>query len=233
MQLGKITGIPIHLHWSFLALMGFFGVQALGQGGVAQLASIGFGEVALFGSVLLHELGHAWAARRFGIGTRDISLYPFGGVASLERMPREPRQELIVAFAGPLVNLALFALFAAAWAATGMWVFAGMAAINAMMGVFNLIPAFPMDGGRVLRAGLAMRMGWEPASRIAIQVGTFFAWTFVFGGMLTGWWSLALVGGFLLFALPIERSQLHSLSPEDDPRPTRHVVTQFRVAPRH
>lgn len=233
MQLGRIIGIPIHLHWSFLGLMGIFGVSALVSGGVAELATTTVLEVVLFSTVLLHELGHAFAARGFGITTRDITLYPFGGVAALERMPQEPRQELVIAFAGPLVNLVLFTLFGAVWAATGLWVFAGIAALNALMGLFNLIPAFPMDGGRVLRAALALKLGWLPASEIAIKVGTFFAWTFVFGGAISGLWSFTLVGGFLLFALPIERMQLRGLSDETEKTSPRHIVRHFELAPRH
>ena len=108
----------------------------------------------------------------------------------------------------PLVHFVLLAGLLVLYFATGFWIFAVIGVINLIMGVFNLIPAFPMDGGRVLRAALAMRIGWLRASEQAMNVGTWFAWGFLGVGLVAGWWSLALVGGFLLFALRVERSRL-------------------------
>jgi Zn-dependent protease len=208
MRLGRILGIPVFLHWSFLALLGFLTLRALVQGGVAEAAWTLAFDVGLFGSVLLHELGHALAARGFAIRTRDITLYPFGGVASLTSMPRTPWQELVVAIAGPLVNFALALALGAAGLVWGLWPLTMLAAANLFMGLFNLIPAFPMDGGRVLRALLVPGLGYRGASQTAIRIGGWFAWAFLIGGAVSGWWSLALVGGFLMLALRAERARL-------------------------
>jgi Zn-dependent protease/CBS domain-containing protein len=151
--------------------------------------------VTIFAIIVVHELGHALVARRYGIATRDIMLLPVGGIASLERMPDNPKQELAVAIVGPLINLALAAMLFIGIVAVGgttriseattiggaiatqlMWINVGLA-------LFNLIPAFPMDGGRVLRALLATRMGHERATEIAARLGKFFALLFVVGGI--------------------------------------------------
>ena len=134
--------------------------------------------VLLFGCVLLHEFGHALTARRFGIATRYITLLPIGGLALLESMPRDPRQEIVVALAGPAVNLVIAA---GAWLAMrlagesgvlfslpfGQGLLPTLLAANLMLAVFNLLPAFPMDGGRVLRAALSLRMDRLRATRTA------------------------------------------------------------------
>ena len=144
MEIASAFGIPIRLHWSFLAVLAGILVWA-GPG--AWIGTLGL-TIGLFGSVLLHELGHALAARYYGIETAHITLYPFGGVAAITQMPRNPLQ------AG------LFVVFGALYLTLGSWVAGGLAMMNLAMGLFNLIPAFPMDGGRVLRALLATRMGW-------------------------------------------------------------------------
>ena len=143
--------------------------------------------VAIFAVIVVHELGHALVARRFGIHTRDIMLLPIGGIASLEHMPDKPRQELAVALVGPLINLALAALLwlgiAIAGGTTRMSEVTSVGGaiatqllwINVGLAVFNLLPAFPMDGGRALRALLAMRMAPERATNIAAALGKLFA----------------------------------------------------------
>jgi Zn-dependent protease len=163
---------------------------------------------ALFFSVVLHELGHALAARVFGVSTAHITLYPFGGIAALRSEPKRPSAEFWIAIAGPLVNGLLFGLGALAWLATGWIGFGIFAGLNLIMGVFNLIPAFPMDGGRVLRAALVPVLGWWRASRLAINVGRVFAIGFLAVGLFTVSFNLMLVGGFLLFATSMERRKL-------------------------
>jgi Zn-dependent protease len=163
-------------------------------------------------SVILHELGHALAARRFGIGTDNITLYPMGGVASIERMPEDPDQEIVIALAGPAVNFVLAALAGWVWMASQSPVALGFVVSNVGMGLFNLIPAFPMDGGRVLRAVLARHMGWMPASRLAIRIGRVFAWVFIFSLPIVGSPTLPLVGIFLHVALNAERERLVQLN---------------------
>jgi Zn-dependent protease len=200
--------IPLRLHWSFgglvLVFAGWGGMQAGAAGVIAAVVAI----TMLAVSVVLHELGHALAAKHYGIGTQSITLYPFGGVAAIERMPEEPDQELVIALAGPAVNVLLAGFFGGAWLLTGWSLFGLMVTLNAGMGLFNLIPAFPMDGGRVLRALLARRMGFLPASRLAVRIGRVFAWLFIAVGVLRFWPSLLMVGIFLLAALHQEKERL-------------------------
>ncbi|MEZ4316886.1 MAG: site-2 protease family protein [Myxococcota bacterium] len=208
MHFMNLAGIPIRLHWSFLALFAGFAGWALLTGGVSAFVTTVVVGVALFTSVLLHELGHALAARHYGIGTDNITLYPFGGIASITGMPRSARQELVIAIAGPAVNGALFLAGALLWGALGWRVLLTVAALNLMMGLFNLIPAFPMDGGRVLRAALATRMGWFRASDLAMRIGKAFAWAFLAIGIVTFSPGLILVSGFLHVAIASERRRL-------------------------
>ena len=186
-RLGRIAGIDLYVHATFLLLLAWVAIQERGQGLAAVAGSMLY-IVALFAIVVLHELGHALTARRYGIKTRDITLLPIGGVARLERMPREPRQELLVALAGPAVNVVL-----ALWLYVIVRVSGPLPAgelydidiissaraflyqlcvVNVVLALFNLLPAFPMDGGRVLRALLAMRMkSYTRATDIAARVG--------------------------------------------------------------
>jgi Zn-dependent protease len=167
-KIGTLAGIDLRIHATFLLLLAWVGAGHWLQGRSleAMLAGVSF-ILALFACVLLHELGHALAARRYGIPTRDITLLPIGGLARLERMPDKPSQELWVALAGPVVNVIIAAVLfawltlARAWAPIGeLGVAAGpflerLWLANVWLVLFNLIPAFPMDGGRVLRAALA------------------------------------------------------------------------------
>lgn len=208
MLLTHIFGIPIRLHWSFTALFAGFLLFSLVQGGIGGLlTTLGVGAL-LVASVLLHELGHAMAARHYGIGTDNITLYPFGGIASITGQPRSARQELVIAFAGPAVNFVLFVTLALLFAGTGWRVLLVGAAMNVIMGVFNLIPAFPMDGGRVLRAALSRRYGWYRATDLAMKIGRVFAWLFTIGGVLMFSPSLLLVGLFLHVSLAAERRRV-------------------------
>src|SRR5262245_57159503 len=170
------------MHVGFPVMVAWF---ALSQGN-SRDALLTVGELLLmFACVLLHELGHALAARRYGIATRKIVLLPFGGVAQLERMPEKPAQELVVALAGPGVNVILATGLAVALRVLGakpeqLFALADQGLLefllisNVFMLLFNLLPAFPMDGGRVLRSLLAMRLPYPRATRIASQVGQAF-----------------------------------------------------------
>ena len=185
-RLTRTMGIDVRLHPSFFLLAGLGAIYAL-QGGLgAALDGVTF-LVLLFGCVLLHELGHAGAAKRYGVETKDVILLPIGGVARLEKMPTEPKQELVVALAGPAVNAVIAALVAAALlganlgagidAATlaGAGGLTGLAVqlltVNVLLVLFNLLPAFPMDGGRVLRALLATRLPYARATSVAARTG--------------------------------------------------------------
>lgn len=207
MHLTTAFGIPIRVHWSFLVLAGGYALFSL-AGGAAAFGTALAMAVALFGSVVLHELGHALAARRYGVETAHITLYPFGGVAAIVGMPRTPKHELVIALAGPAVNAVLVAVTLPLYLLTGWYAVGVIAAMNAVMAVFNMIPAFPMDGGRVLRAALAGKLGWLPATELAIRIGRGFAWAFLGLGVLTWRLDLVFMGGFLLFALNAERRHL-------------------------
>jgi Zn-dependent protease len=191
-RLGRLFGIPVYMHWTFLLLLGFvaFG-QGVRSGPGAALGGIVF-VTTIFGCVVLHELGHALAARRYGIGTRDVTLLPIGGLARLERMPDDPRQELWVALAGPAVNLAIAGALGVGLAVIGSvgalsWTGGSFAArlmaVNLGLVVFNLLPAFPMDGGRVLRSLLAHRVSYVQATDTAATVGRGMAILFGVAGL--------------------------------------------------
>jgi Zn-dependent protease len=205
LRIGRIANIDVYVHATFLILLGYVAWVYLAQRGRVSDALMGMVFIiTIFGIVVLHELGHALAARRYGIRTRDITLLPIGGVARLERMPEEPRQELVVALAGPAVNVALafgllfLVLPLVRFDQLGrLHLFGGtflvnLFLVNVWMALFNLIPAFPMDGGRVLRALLAMRFEYVRATHIAANIGQWLALGFVVAGLL-------LPNPFLLF----------------------------------
>lgn len=196
-RVGRVLGIDVYVHFTFLLLLGwvllihYFLRQDLGDGLEESLFI-----VVVFSTVLLHEFGHALAARRYGIPTRDITLLPIGGVARLERMPEDPKQELVVALAGPAVNVVLAAglyLWLTATAAPPALVghfaeFTDSLAVrlfhvNVLLAIFNMLPAFLMDGGRVLRAPLTMRLDYVQATQIAASVGQGMALLFGFFGL--------------------------------------------------
>jgi Zn-dependent protease len=199
-RIGRIAGIDVYMHFTFLLLLAWVGIshysarQDLGDA----LAGVLF-ILALFGIVVLHELGHALAARRYGIATRDITLLPIGGVARLERMPSDPWQEFVVAVAGPAVNVAIAAgIFAVLVLGVGRFpaivdflrpVRGGfldqMFWVNVSLVIFNMLPAFPMDGGRVLRALLAMKLDYVQATQIAAMIGQGMALLFGFLGLFS------------------------------------------------
>ena len=196
-RLGTVAGIPLYVHATFPLLLAWVVFVHARQGAslAATLAGLLF-VLALFACVILHEFGHALTARRYGIVTQDITLLPIGGVARLTQMPSDPRQELWVALAGPAVNVlialilgALLALAGGAVALRQVGVADGpfvqrLLLVNVWLAMFNLIPAFPMDGGRVLRALLATRLPYVRATRIAASLGQFMALVFGFVGLL-------------------------------------------------
>jgi Zn-dependent protease len=211
-KITSIQGIPIRIHWSFWILLGTYGLFGLRSGGVVGLfESVGMMSV-LFLSVVLHELGHALMARRYRVKTAHITLYPFGGIAALRSEPKSPRAEFWIALAGPFVNIGLMALGALAWLASGWIPFGIFAGLNLVLAIFNLIPAFPMDGGRVLRAALSPVLGWWKASRVAILIGRVFALAFLVFGLYWASFNLIIVGAFLLFATGMERRKLKMMT---------------------
>jgi Zn-dependent protease/CBS domain-containing protein len=183
-KLLTVAGIDVYVHGTFLLLVGFVGLSEFIAGrGVGAVLRSTLLILAVFATVVMHEFGHALVARVFGIATRDITLLPIGGVARLERMPEKPMEQLLVALAGPAVSLAIALSLLLVARVSGQSfnvegnAFAGgpflsqLIWINVSLAVFNLLPGFPMDGGRVLRALLAMRMAPERATQIAARVG--------------------------------------------------------------
>jgi len=213
-RLATIAGTEVRIHLTFFLLLLFVAMQGMsgGQGLNGALAAMLLVS-AMFGCVLLHEFGHVFAARGYGIRTPDITLLPIGGVARLERMPRKPTHELVVALAGPLVNVIIAAVIALAlglkfrfdpnhefhltsgfWQHLMMW--------NLFMVVFNMVPAFPMDGGRVFRAVLAMFVDYERATRWAATLGQGLAAVVVVVMLLSGAFNpfLLLIAFFIFMA---------------------------------
>lgn len=202
LKLGKIFGIDLYLHGTFWLLPLFVLFTTLSHG-LSEIAFQLLFVFAVFVCIALHEIGHALAARAYGIHTRDITLYPIGGVASLERMPEKPLQEVVVALAGPAVNvvIALGLLLGVIagdlllpWASDGSVIerFIGSLFLaNVILFAFNLLPAFPMDGGRVLRALLATRMPRLRATEVAVKVGTVVAIGLLVAGI--AWTSVNLI----------------------------------------
>ena len=247
-RIGRIAGIAIRVHVTFPLFLLWIGLRD-GQGATAAAFAVG-AMLALFTIVLLHELGHALMARRFGIATRDITLLPIGGLARLERMPREPRQELLIAIAGPAVNLVLALLFGAILIATGgprslvefdllrrlgapavgHVILAELVAVNVGLILFNLLPAFPMDGGRVLRALLAL---WSKdhlvATRRATLVGRLFAAAFVAYGLFASAPNLVLIGLFVWLAGAGEASAVATEVALERTRVPQFMMTDFRT----
>jgi Zn-dependent protease/predicted transcriptional regulator len=216
----RFRGIDVRLHWTFLLLPAWiaYGRWSEGEDWTSILASVGL-VLLVFLCVILHEFGHALTAQRYGIHTRDITLLPIGGVASLERMPEDPKQEFMITIAGPLVNLVIALLAIILIAATGftvilsptelradswMHVLTFLAMANMMLFLFNLIPAFPMDGGRILRSLLSMKMPRYKATRIATGLGRLLATCFAIYGLMDGHPFLALIGVFIFFAAGAE-----------------------------
>jgi stage IV sporulation protein FB len=207
----RVAGTTVRLHVTFLLLIAWVALIYGRNGGVAAALDGVLFVLLVFACVVLHEFGHIAAARQYGIRTPDITLLPIGGVAQLERMPERPWREVWVALAGPLVNVVIAAilfLLLGARVETGdiaqiesarMSMLGRLAGVNVLLVLFNLIPAFPTDGGRVLRALLALRMGRVRATKTAAVVGQVFAGLFVIIG-LSGNPFLALVGVFIFLA---------------------------------
>jgi Zn-dependent protease len=216
-KLGRVAGIDVYLHPTFLLVL----LPTFSFGGPLTI-------LCVFGCVLLHEFGHALMARRFGIETEDITLYPIGGVARLRRLPRAPGAELLIALAGPAVNFAIVGVLTvlsllgvdALVAGTtvgfmlGELLFIKLLFINLVLGLFNLIPAFPMDGGRVLRALLSGWLGRAQATSIAATIGRTLAVLFGIFGIITLFsgpypnpMPLALAA-FIYFAARMEEAQV-------------------------
>jgi stage IV sporulation protein FB len=210
-----IAGTVVRLHVTFLLFLIWIGAAQWRAGGQqAALEGILY-IVLIFACVLAHEFGHIFAARRYGIRTPEVTLSPIGGVASLERIPEKPREELVVALAGPAVNVVIALLLFLLLGATvdferaaqienpGVGLLVRLAGANVFLVLFNLIPAFPMDGGRVLRAILAMRRPHAQATRIAARIGQGAAFLFALAGLFINP-MLIVIGLFIYLAASAE-----------------------------
>ncbi|MCB1379263.1 MAG: site-2 protease family protein [Alphaproteobacteria bacterium] len=211
--IGRIAGTSIRLHFTFVLLLAWIGIADYATGGTAAaISSIGF-ILLIFACVTAHEFGHIMMARRYGVKTPEVILSPIGGIANMERIPEVPYQELLVAIAGPLVNVVIATVLLAFTGVTlsGMTNMNFEAAslverltyVNIMLVAFNLVPAFPMDGGRMLRAILAMRLGPARATEVAARLGQGFAFLFVLLGLFYNP-ILLIVGVFIYFAATAE-----------------------------
>lgn len=260
-RIATIAGIGVYLHATFLLLLAFIVYAELITGGrLPNIVATVLFLAAVFTIVVLHELGHALAARRYGIKTRDITLLPIGGVARLERMPEDPKQEVVVAIAGPAVNVVLAALCALLviaivgqsnirpillnpqfWLSmmSGRFVpFSGPASfplivlqqllfVNVVMVAFNLLPAFPMDGGRVLRAVLSMRINPVTATRLAAGIGQMMAVLFVIFALLSRQPMLIFVAMFVWFSAEAEAADAQMRSLMKDVTAKQAMVSNF------
>ncbi|MCX8494741.1 MAG: site-2 protease family protein [Akkermansiaceae bacterium] len=241
LKLGSVKGISIYLHWTFALLILWIFMSHLnaGQSASQAMAAVGF-ILALFTCVVLHEFGHAFTALHYGIHTRDITLLPIGGVARLESIPQNPAQEFWVSLAGPAVNgaiiVAILILLSLSggihrlaendWLKTGflerlMWV-------NLFIGTFNLLPAFPMDGGRILRAILASRIGRPRATRIAATTGQAMAILFGIIGFMSNPF-LVFIGIFVYLGAQSEASQVKIESTLEGLKVRDAMITKYRT----
>lgn len=209
LTIGRIAGTAIRIHLTFLLFLLWIAISDYRSGGFEAAKSSVVFVLLVFACVVAHEFGHILTARKFGVKTPEVTLLPIGGVANMERIPEDPWQELLVAIAGPMVNVAIAGLLiAVGGVAVGelqsidlekATLLQRLALINISLVVFNLIPAFPMDGGRVLRALLAMRLGPQRATEIAARLGQFFAFLFAAMGLFLSP-MLIFVGLFIYIA---------------------------------
>jgi Zn-dependent protease len=247
-RIGKLAGIDLYVHWTFLLLVVWFLLLPLtsvsGSKEVAQVIVSFLFVLTIFGCIVLHELGHALMARKYGIKTRDITLLPIGGLARLERMPDDPKQEFWVAIAGPAVNaviaaalfVSLFLLgriegaFEVDFLQLGSANFLHRVMVaNIALLIFNLLPAFPMDGGRVLRAILAQRMDYMRATHTAASIGQAMAILFGIGGFFIGNPFLMFIALFVYVGAGQEASMVETRLAMQGVPVRAAMITRFHV----
>lgn len=215
--IARLFGSELRVHVTFFLILIWIGWLGYAQGGTAAAVENVIFILALFACVLAHEYGHALTARRYGIRTPDITLLPIGGMARLERMPEKPAQEITVALAGPAVNVVIWAVLMLILggrtvpvedmiSSGGTWegFLSRLAGVNLFLALFNLLPAFPMDGGRVLRAALTTRLGRVRATELAASAGRVLAFGMGILGLFTGNPILLLIGVFIFIAAGAE-----------------------------
>jgi Zn-dependent protease/CBS domain-containing protein len=237
----RLFGVPVRLHFTFVLLLVFLLFVGIGNRQSGAMTALYI--LALFASVLLHEVGHTLVARRYGIRTLEIVMYPIGGVARPERQPA-PREELWIALAGPMVNL-LIAAVLLAWVAAHQGLLAlkelaeptdanlaqRIALGNLLLCVFNLLPAYPMDGGRILRSFLALHRPEEEATRIAAGAGQMLAILMGLGGLLWGNFMLMFVALFVYLGAFQEGTAARSRILTAGYSVRAAMITDFRTLP--
>lgn len=240
-KIARIAGIDVYMHATFLLLIGWMAFTYwTEQQSLAAVLSGVFFILLLFAFVVMHEYGHALTARKYGIRTRDITLYPIGGVARLERMPEKPIEELWVALAGPAVNVvAAIVLFGTLIVSgtfqplTSLSISTGslierLMVVNLWLVLFNLIPAFPMDGGRVLRALLGLRLEYVQATQVAANIGQAIAFAFGFIGLFTDPF-LVFIALFVWMGAAQEASMVQMKYSLGNIPVTRAMMTDFQT----
>ncbi len=190
LKLATYFGIPLRVHFTFPLVLVLFGIEGWVHGGWRDAVWGVLFVLVVFVCVILHEMGHSLQARRYGVRVHDIVLLPIGGMARADRIPESPREEIVVAISGPLVNFTIAGIIALARWLGGSPVFAeddffsNLLIVNLVLGIFNLVPAFPMDGGRIFRGLLALWLPYLVATRIAKNVGLLIALLFVLAGFV-------------------------------------------------
>ena len=244
-RFARLFGVDVKIHYTFLLLLLMQWVGGYSAGGMEAAALRTALTVAIFGCVVLHEFGHIFTARRFGIQTRDVILLPIGGVARIERLPETPREEFLIAIAGPLVNVVIAALLYLALRATGQALqdlvephsardlFNDLLIANLFLFGFNLVPAYPMDGGRILRALLNARLGLLRATRLAAKIGQGLAMFAGLYGLLRGDPMLLLVALFVFFGAGAEAAAVETREAGRGIVVDQMMVTRFVPIPVH
>jgi Zn-dependent protease len=243
-RIGRIAGTDIKVHVTFLLVVGWWAAVGYSAGGPQGALTSALALLALFACILLHEFGHILMARRFGVRTPDVILLPIGGVARLERIPEEPKQELLIALAGPAVTLGIAVVLYLVLRLGGSSAdvsqlseqqpfLAQLVTVNIYLLLFNLIPAFPMDGGRVLRAILASRMGLVRGTRIAATLGQTFAVLGGLYGITRPEPLLVLVAFFVFLGANAEAAAVETRAAGEGLQVKQMMVTDFRTVPVH
>jgi Zn-dependent protease len=240
--IGRIGGTEVKVHLTFVLFLVWLAVGGYQQAGAPGAFAAAFWLIAVFGCILLHEFGHITMARRFGVRTPDVILLPIGGVARLERIPDEPKQELLIALAGPAVTAAIAVILYAIIRLSGDDAGLGdlsptrpfltlLMNVNVYLLLFNLIPAFPMDGGRVLRALLASRMGMVRGTKIAAMLGQTLAVLGGFYAVTAGHHLAILVAFFVFLGATAEAEAVETRAAGSGLQVSQMMVTEFRTIP--
>jgi len=243
-RIARILGTDVKVHFTFLLLVAWWAISGYQEGGPSGAVHATVLLLSLFTCVTLHEFGHILMARRFGVRTPDVILLPIGGVARLERIPDKPKEELLIALAGPFVTLVLAAVFYGWLVLTGQPItpsdelahaplVVALLVMNVILLVFNLIPAFPMDGGRVLRALLASKLGFVRATRIAASIGQGLAIPAGVYGLFKPEPMLVLIALFVFLGAATEAAAVETRMAGEGIRIEQMMVTRFETIPIH